>query len=58
MEASEQALLETFLRSSRRYMEFGSGGSTVLAAGLVAESVVSVDSSTEWIDRVVAACAE
>ena len=43
---------------SRRYVEFGSGASTVLASGLVKESVIAFDSSSHWLDRVAAACRE
>ncbi|HTI02707.1 MAG TPA: hypothetical protein VL752_17290 [Acidisoma sp.] len=32
MSAKEQELLLAFIRNSRRYVEFGSGGSTKLAA--------------------------
>lgn len=52
----EKALLTGLLMNARRYVEFGSGGSTCLAASLVAESVISTDSSQEWHDRVREAC--
>jgi hypothetical protein len=58
MKPSEQILLESVLRCCRRYVEFGSGGSTVLAASLVKESVISVDSAVAWLDRVREACVE
>lgn len=57
MAEAEVALLTGFLRCSRRFLEFGCGGSTVLAASLVGESVVSVDSSREWIAKVADRCA-
>lgn len=57
MTAEEVLLFSAFLRATRRYLEFGCGGSTGLAAGLVGESVVSVDSSREWIATVQAECA-
>ena len=53
---AEQNLLESFLRCSRSYLEFGAGGSTHLACGLVADHVVSVDSSKAWLDAVKSAC--
>ena len=56
MRRAETRLLESFLSCSDRFLEFGSGGSTVLAANAVSTSVVSVDSSLAWIDRVRAAC--
>jgi hypothetical protein len=48
----EAHLFEGFLRASNSYVEFGSGGSTVLAASLVRGPVISVDSSQEWLDKV------
>ena len=57
MTRPERDLLESFLRCTRRYFEFGSGGSTYLAASLAAETVTSVDSSTEWLEQVRLACA-
>ncbi len=56
MTSGERALLESFLRPARRYVEFGSGGSTVLAAG-ICDQVTTVDSSLEWLDKVAAATA-
>lgn len=52
MSPAEATLLEAFLRESRRFLEFGAGGSTCLASRLVSEKVVSVDSSSVWLDRV------
>lgn len=57
MKADEAALLKTLLASARRYVEFGAGGSTCLAAQTVSESVIAVDSSREWLDKVAASCA-
>ena len=54
---TERELLESFLRCSRSYLEFGAGGSTHLACGLVSDRVVSVDSSRVWLDSVRTACA-
>jgi hypothetical protein len=56
MSDNECALLKSVLKCTRRYLEFGSGGSTCLAASLVTESVISVDSSVEWLDKVRQAC--
>jgi len=38
-------------------MEFGAGGSTCLAAHLVSEAIVAVDSSKEWLNKVEESCA-
>jgi hypothetical protein len=58
MTAEEVQLLGSFLRCARRYLEFGAGGSTVLAATLVRGTVISVDSSKGWLDKVNGACAD
>jgi hypothetical protein len=52
MTPSEISLLSGFLRSANNYVEFGIGGSTVLASSLVKRSIVSVESSAEWIEKV------
>jgi hypothetical protein len=52
MTDKEAALLEAHLRATRSYLEFGSGGSTFLAAQYVRDSLISVDSSLEWLTRV------
>jgi hypothetical protein len=56
MKESESMLFLSFLRNSNKYLEFGCGGSTVLAASYVRHSVVSVDSSKEWIDKINKEC--
>ncbi len=53
----ELQLFESVLACSENYLEFGSGGSTCTAASRVKNSIISVDSSPQWIDRVRAACA-
>jgi hypothetical protein len=53
---SERQLLEAFVACSSHYVEFGSGGSTCLAATLVKYSVDSIDSSQLWLERVKAGC--
>ena len=52
MSPAEITLFEAFLRESRRFLEFGAGGSTCLASQLASEKVISVDSSSDWLDRV------
>jgi hypothetical protein len=56
MSDDERKLFECVLKCTRRYFEFGSGGSTYIAASLVKESVISIDSSSEWLDKVRQAC--
>ena len=47
-----------FVRCAERYVEFGSGASTVLASTLVKDWVAAFDSSQSWLDRVAAECRE
>ena len=56
MSAEEAALFVSFVKNSRDYVEFGTGGSTVLASKHVKNSIFSVDSSQEWLDQVSRAC--
>lgn len=56
MTPSEKGLFESFLRCSKRYVEFGAGGSTCFAASLVSGAVTSTDSSKEWLERVRVEC--
>ncbi|MGN6116399.1 MAG: hypothetical protein ACTHN2_12860 [Nitrobacter sp.] len=57
MSAEEAALFLSFVRNSRSYVEFGTGGSTAVASRYVKDSILSVDSSPEWLDQVRNACA-
>ena len=56
MSDDECRLFKSILKCSMRYLEFGSGGSTCLAASLVTESNISIDSSLEWLDKVRQVC--
>jgi hypothetical protein len=56
MSAEEAALFLSFVKNSRHYVEFGTGGSTVLASKHVKNSILSVDSSRQWLDQVRDAC--
>jgi hypothetical protein len=56
MADDEVSLFESFLRTASSYVEFGCGGSTVLAVNHVSDSVISTDSSQERLDRVAAEC--
>ena len=57
MSERERAAFEAFLSRTGSYVEFGAGGSTVLAASKVKNSVVALDSSQIWLDNVALACA-
>jgi hypothetical protein len=57
MSPAELALFEAFVRHSDKYLEFGSGGSTVLASTHVTSWIVSVDSSEAWLTKVSETCA-
>jgi hypothetical protein len=56
MSDDERGLFKSILRCSRKYLEFGSGGSTYVAASLAKESVISIDSSSNWLENVRQAC--
>ena len=56
MSDAELAVLRGFLGASERYVEFGAGGSTVLAATLVGRQVIATDSDPAWLDKVRDAC--
>jgi hypothetical protein len=58
MSPAEVDLFKSFVSCSDRYLEFGSGGSTYAAGSLVRHSVVAIDSSKEWLDRVREKCLE
>jgi hypothetical protein len=58
MAPEEWRTFSGFVRCAQRYVEFGAGASTVLAAGLVKDWVISFDSSKPWLDRVAEACRE
>lgn len=56
MESDERCLFENVLKCASSYLEFGAGGSTCLAASTSLSSIISVDSSRDWLDRVQSAC--
>ena len=56
MTQNEIAVLTSFYRSARSYVEFGCGGSTFLAANTVGERIVTVDSDKAWLAKVETAC--
>jgi hypothetical protein len=57
MTERELELFRSFVRHARNYVEFGAGGSTCVAAPLVSKSIISVDSSEEWLQKVAEICA-
>lgn len=52
MHPEEIDLFSSLLVQSKGYFEFGIGGSTCLAAKLTSGPIVGVESSKEWIDKV------
>jgi hypothetical protein len=56
MSDGEAALFLSFVKNSRDYIEFGTGGSTYIASNNVRNSILSIDSSQEWLDQVSEAC--
>jgi hypothetical protein len=58
MTKKEIDLFSSFLIFSDSYLEFGCGGSTFMASNFVRSSVVTVDSSQEWLKKVASACAD
>jgi hypothetical protein len=52
----EIALFDSLVGCSRRYVEFGAGGSTCRAASTDKEWIIAVDSSTEWLSKVALHC--
>lgn len=57
MTAGELGLFQSFTRHAQNYLEFGAGGSTCIAAASVGRSILSVDSSKDWLDKVGTLCA-
>jgi hypothetical protein len=56
MRPSETALFKSVIRCSGRYVEFGCGGTTVLAHSMGCPSIITIDSSLEWLEKVKNAC--
>lgn len=49
MSAAERALFVETLGHARGYLEFGAGGSTLLAHSIVPGAIYTVDSSRDWL---------
>ncbi|MDR3571114.1 MAG: hypothetical protein P4L81_02860 [Candidatus Pacebacteria bacterium] len=58
MSDKEAELFRSFVRNSDNYIEFGTGGSTIVASQHVTRSITSVDSSVDWLAKVQSACAD
>jgi hypothetical protein len=58
MAVQEQICFSLLLNSAKSYVEFGCGGSTVLAATIISNSIICIDSSREWLDKVTRACSK
>lgn len=56
--SEEAALLKSLLATSQCYLEYGSGGSTVLAADLDVSSIITVETDRRYLDDVVRAIGE
>jgi hypothetical protein len=56
MSNGELHLFASFLQQATSYVEFGAGGSTVLASRLVQGSIVGIESDANWITSVKEAC--
>lgn len=56
MTPAEVALFSACCESAHNYVEFGCGGSTLLAARLVSGGVITVNSDPAWLDNVNRAC--
>lgn len=58
MSDKELNLFTSIVSCAENYVEFGSGGSTFAACSLARNSVTSLDSSQEWLDKVASNCAD
>ncbi|MCW2284365.1 hypothetical protein M2323_002086 [Rhodoblastus acidophilus] len=56
MSDNEYKLYRAFIGQCNTFVEFGTGGSTVLAASCVKQQIFAVDSSQEWLGSVEQAC--
>ncbi|WP_156387660.1 MULTISPECIES: hypothetical protein [unclassified Methylobacterium] len=52
MSAREAELFKNFVTQSKCYFEFGLGGSTLFAAGVVDGPLVAIDSDVAWIEKI------
>lgn len=52
MSAAKIQLLNDSLDRATHYLEYGIGGSTVLAAQKSLRTIIAIDSSKEWVDKV------
>ncbi|MDR2793309.1 MAG: hypothetical protein LBB61_06540 [Treponema sp.] len=54
MTENERTLFKKYISGSKVYLEFGSGGSTIVTLGQTSGKVYSVESSKEWINHMYA----
>ena len=52
MTENEQKLFKEYIRNAKIYLEFGSGGSTIVALNSVEGKIYSVESSKDWIETI------
>ena len=57
MTQAEALAFTHYCSAARSYLEFGSGGSTVVAAQTVKKQLITVDSDAVWLERVLTTCA-
>jgi len=57
MTQAEAQVFTNYCSAARSYLEFGAGGSTVVAAQTVKKQVITVDSDAVWLERVRTTCA-
>ena len=51
MSSAEIGVFVDLMRETNCYLEYGAGGSTILAVKSPARQIVSVETDTNWIDR-------
>jgi len=56
MMPSEIELFKSVMRCATRYVEFGCGGTTVLAHSMGCASILTIDSSLTWLEKVKKEC--
>lgn len=53
MSIAERRMFKKYIKKSKNYLEFGSGGSTIFALKNSKAAIKSVDSSKEWFDHMI-----
>jgi hypothetical protein len=52
MKSNEILLFKKYIKNSKNYFEFGSGGSTVFVYNESNANIITVDNSQEWLEKV------